>query len=315
MTEESPQIVVAAPPRAHARRGLRRKLGRPRLLIVGCGDVGGRILARVHSRFRVLALTSSPERVPALRAAGSVPIVGNLDDVRSLRRLHGLAPRLIHLAPPPNSGRTDPRTRRLLAALAGSAQRLVYISTTGVYGDHGGAWIDETARLKPANERAVRRIDAERQMRAAGAAVLRVPGIYAHDRLPLDRLRAGTPALREEDDVYTNHIHAEDLARISLAALHRGRTGRVYNAVDDSEMKMGEYFDLVADHFGLPRPPRLPRDGLKAAVSPMMYSFMAESRRLGNARLQRELKVRLRWPTVTDTLRSVRPADSTRTTG
>ncbi|MFO0144811.1 MAG: SDR family NAD(P)-dependent oxidoreductase, partial [Betaproteobacteria bacterium] len=232
----------------------RRTLGRPRLLIVGCGDVGLRIVARVHRRFRLLALTSSPERVAALRAAGAVPIVGNLDDRASLRRLRGLAPWLIHLAPPPNSGRTDPRTRRLAAALAGRAQRRVYISTTGVYGDHGGAWIDETSRLAPANERAVRRIDAEVAMRAAGASVLRVPGIYAHDRLPLDRLRAGTPALRDEDDVHTNHIHADDLARVSLAALFRGAPGRVYNAVDDSQLKMGEYFDLVADRFGLPRP-------------------------------------------------------------
>jgi nucleoside-diphosphate-sugar epimerase len=276
----------------------RRTLGRPRLLIVGCGDVGLRIVARVHRRFRLLALTSSPERVAALRAAGAVPIVGNLDDRASLRRLRGLAPWLIHLAPPPNSGRTDPRTRRLAAALAGRAQRRVYISTTGVYGDHGGAWIDETSRLAPANERAVRRIDAEVAMRAAGASVLRVPGIYAHDRLPLDRLRAGTPALRDEDDVHTNHIHADDLARVSLAALFRGAPGRVYNAVDDSQLKMGEYFDLVADRFGLPRPPRLPREQLKAAVSPMMYSFMTESRRLRNQRLRTELLVRLRYPTV-----------------
>lgn len=303
-----------ATPATEDQRG-RRTLGRPRLVIVGCGDVGLRIVARVHRRFRILALTSSPERVPALRAAGAVPIVGNLDDRASLRRLRGLAPWLIHLAPPPNRGRTDPRTRRLVAALAGSARRLVYISTTGVYGDHGGALIDETARVQPANDRAVRRLDAERQMRAAGAAVLRVPGIYAHDRLPLERLRAGTPVLRAEDDVFTNHIHADDLARISMAALWRGRPGRLCNAVDESALKMGEYFDQVADCFGLPRPPRLPRERLRAAVSPMMYSFMTESRRLGNARLRSELRVRLVWRTVADALRSLRAADSTRTAG
>jgi len=275
-------------PATGVQRG-RRTLGRPRLVIVGCGDVGLRIVARAHRRFRILALTSSPERVPALRAAGALPIVGNLDDRASLRRLRGLAPWLIHLAPPPN-------------ALAGSARRLVYISTTGVYGDHGGALIDETARPQPANDRAVRRLDAERHMRAAGAAVLRVPGIYAHDRLPLERLRAGTPALRAEDDVFTNHIHADDLARVGLAAIVRGKPTRVYNTVDDSQLKMGEYFDLVADHFLLPRPPRLPRAELRAAVSPMMYSFMTESRRLGNDRLRRELKLRLRWPTVAHAL-------------
>jgi nucleoside-diphosphate-sugar epimerase len=280
---------------------LRRKLGAPRLLIVGCGDIGLRIVARVHRRFRVFALTSSPARVTELRAAGTVPIVGNLDQRTTLLRLHGLAPRLIHLAPPPNAGPGDPRTRHLLAALA-KPKRAVYISTSGVYGDRGGAWVDETTPLAPANERAWRRVAAEQAMRAAGAALLRVPGIYAHDRLPLERLRAGAPALAPADDVFTNHIHADDLARITVAALHRGRRGRTYNAVDDSHLKMGDYFDQVADAFALPRPPRLPRAQLKAAVSAMMYSFMAESRRLRGDRLRRELRVTLRWPTVAATL-------------
>ena len=288
----------AAPPRRIA--GARR-LGRPRLLIVGCGDVGLRIVSRVRDRWRVLALTSSASRVPQLRAAGVVPLVGNLDDATSLRRLRSLAPWLIHLAPPPERGSTDPRTRRLANRMR-AVRRAVYISTTGVYGDRGGAWLDETARPRPASERGKRRLDAEQQMRALGAAVLRVPGIYAHDRLPLERLRAGAPALRAEDDVFTSHIHADDLARISLAALLRGRGARVYHAVDDSALKMGEYFDAVADACGLPRPPRLPREQLRAAVSPMMYSFMAESRRLGNARLKKELRVRLRWPTVAHAL-------------
>lgn len=282
----------------------RRKLGAPRLLIVGCGDIGLRIVARVHRRFRVFALTSSPARVAQLRAAGTVPIIGDLDQRSTLQRLHGLAPRLIHLAPPPNAGRGDPRTRRLLAAV-GRPERAVYISTSGVYGDRGGAWIDETAPLAPANERAWRRVAAERAMRAAGAAVLRVPGIYGHDRLPLDRLRAGSPALAPEDDVFTNHIHADDLARITLAALDRGRHGRIYNAVDESHLKMGDYFDQVADAFALPRPPRLPRAQLKATVSAMMYSFMAESRRLRGDRLKRELRIALRWPTVASTLADI----------
>jgi nucleoside-diphosphate-sugar epimerase len=235
--------------------------------------------------------------VPALRAAGVVPIVGNLDDRRSLRRLRAFGARVIHLAPPPETGRTDPRSAHLLAALRARG-RLVYISTSGVYGDRGGAWLDETARPQPANDRAVRRLDAERRVRAVGARVLRVPGIYAHDRLPLARLRAGLPALAPADDVHTNHIHADDLARIALAALTRGKPARVYHAVDDSQLKMGEYFDLVADAHGLPRPPRLPREQLRAAVSPTMYSFMAESRRLANTRLKRELNIRLQWATV-----------------
>lgn len=278
----------------------RKPFGRPRLSIVGCGDIGLRILARLRDRFRVVALTSSPARVPALRAAGAVPIVGDLDAPRSLARLRAFGERVFHLAPPPAHGAGDPRTRRLRAALGSQCRRFVYVSTSGVYGDRAGARLDETARVAPATARARRRVAAENIVRAPplAARVLRVPGIYARERLPLDRLRAGTPALAPADDVYTNHIHAEDLARIAIAALFRGRPGRVYHATDDSELKMGEYFDLVADRFGLPRPPRLPREALRAKVAPALYSFMSESRRLSNARLKRELRVRLRYPTV-----------------
>lgn len=303
MQQETPAAASRDP-----RIGRGRRFGRPRLLIVGCGDIGLRILARLRDRYRVIALTSTPARAPTLRAAGALPIVGDLDARASLARIAAFGARVFHLAPPPNRGRRDTRTRHLLAALGGSA-RLVYVSTTGVYGDARGARLDETARLAPANERAVRRVDAERALRAAGASgalhvsILRTPGIYdERERLPLERLRRGLPALAPADDVHTNHIHADDLARIAIAALHRGAPQRVYNAVDDSDLKMGEYFDLVADRFGLPRPPRLPRDELKLAVSPTLYSFMNESRRLYNARIKRELRVRLRHPTVADAL-------------
>lgn len=292
-----------APPAGfEERRG--RKLGRPRLLIVGCGDVGLRIVARLKNRFRIVALTSSTARIATLRAAGTVPIVGNLDDRGSLTRIKAFGRRLIHLAPPNNAGNIDRRTRNLAHAIARrDVDRAVYISTTGVYGDVGGRLIDETAPTRPGNERGVRRADAERTMRVRlRAAVLRVPGIYAHDRLPLERLRQGLPALAPADDVHTNHIHADDLARIAITALYRGAPARVYNAVDDSALMMGEYFDQVADAFRLPRPPRLPRNELKAAVSPMMYSFMNESRRLGNRRVKNELRVRLDYPTVADAL-------------
>jgi nucleoside-diphosphate-sugar epimerase len=277
-----------------------RKLGRPRLLIVGCGDIGLRIVARLRRRFRVVALTSSPQRVPQLRAAGAIPVVGNLDDRASLRRLRGVASRVIHLAPPPESGGGDRRTARLVNALERrDGDRAVYISTTGVYGDHRGAWIDETTPLATTEARSLRRVDAERLMRRRRRAhVLRVPGIYAHDRLPLARLRQKLPALAPDDDVYTSHIHADDLARIAIVALLRGRPCRVTNAVDDSGLKMGEYFDLVADCHGLERPPRLPREELRRAVSPMAYSFMSASRRIRNVRLKRELRVRLAFPTV-----------------
>ena len=283
------------------------KLGRPRLLIVGCGDIGLRIVARLHRRFRVVALTSNPARMPLLRAAGVVPIFGNLDDRATLVRLRGFGERVIDLAPPPESGEGDRRTSNLVSALGRpDGNRTVYISTTGVYGDVRGAWIDETAHLATTEPRSLRRIAAERLMRRRRQAhVLRVPGIYARDRLPLARLKQNLPALTPEDDVHTSHVHADDLARIAIAALLRGRKCRVTNAVDDSGLKMGEYFDLVADRFGLERPPRLPRAELARAVSPMMLSFMSASRRIRNARLKRELRVRLVFPTVRDALAEI----------
>jgi len=289
---------------------LRKRAGLPRLLILGCGDVGMRLLPLLRGRFRVFAVTSQPARCAQLRAAGAVPIVANLDEPASLRRLAGLAATVVHLAPPLSSGLLDRRTRNL-AAILPEHGRLVYVSTSGVYGDCGGAVVAETRPVAPANARAKRRVDAEQVLRGWGArrgasvAILRVPGIYAQDRLPLKRLREGTPALAAGDDVYTNHIHADDLARIIERAIWRGRPGRVYHASDDSELKMAEYFDAVADAFGLPRPPRLPREQLRQAVTPMLLSFMSESRRLDNTRIRRELGVRLRYRRVADALQAM----------
>ncbi len=287
-------------------------LSRPRLLVVGCGDVGMRLLPLLRDRFRVFAVTSQPSRVAELRAAGATPVVANLDQPDSLYRLKGLADRVVHLAPPSPDGLTDRRTRHLTAILPRHGS-VVYVSTTGVYGDCAGARFDETRPVAPKNARAIRRVDAERVLRrwasAAGArlAILRVPGIYAADRLPVERLRQGTPALLPDDDPYTNHIHADDLAKIIALALFRAAPQRVYHTVDDSDMKMGDYFDAVADAFGLPHPPRLPRAQLVERVSPMLLSFMSESRRLQNDRMKRELGVRLGWSTVADLLANFGP--------
>jgi nucleoside-diphosphate-sugar epimerase len=285
-------------------------LGRPRLLIVGCGDVGMRLIPLLRSRFRVFALTSQSERLSELRSAGVIPILGNLDSPQSLYRLKALADIVVHLAPPPMQGSLDQRTRNLVAILPRHG-RLVYVSTTGVYGDCKGAFFDETRPVAPVNARAERRVDAERVLRRwarhheGKLSILRVPGIYAADRLPLERLRQGTPALLDSDDVYTNHIHADDLAKIIALALFRAQPLRVYHTVDDSALKMGDYFDQVATAFKLPLPPRVPRAELSKQVSPMLLSFMSESRRLSNERMKTELGVRLRWPAVSDLLASL----------
>ncbi len=302
-------------PARHPLGALPRRLRRPRLLIVGCGDVGLRVARQTRrgpsgdAGPRLYALSSQASRREELRACGITPLIGNLDEPATLRRLAALAPRVLHLAPPPGHGDGDPRTLNLLRALsrATAVQRLVYASTTGVYGDAGGARFDETRTTAPASPRGQRRVAAERSIRAwalrqgVTASVLRIPGIYALDRPgghPRERLLRGTPVLRDEDDVHTNHIHADDLARACLAALWRAAPQRVYHACDDSALKMGEYFDLAADLCGLPRPPRISREQARQQLSPMLLSFMSESRQLDNTRLKRELKVRLRHPHV-----------------
>lgn len=272
-----------------------------------------RVLHLLKGRYRLLALTSTPARAEALRIAGAVPLIGNLDDPATISRLAGLADAVLHLAPPPLQGTIDPRTRHLLDALARTrrVRCVVYGSTSGVYGDCDGARFDETRAVNPGTDRARRRVDAESRIRWFGrvhgvrVVILRIPGIYAIGRdggHPRERLLRGTAVLRADDDVYTNHIHADDLARACVAALARALPQRVIHASDDTDLTMGDYFDLAADLCGLPRPPRISRAEAQERLSPMLLSFMSESRRLDNQRLKRELRLALRYPTVKDGL-------------
>jgi len=292
-----------------------------RLLIIGCGDVALRAMPLLKKGYRVFALVRDPARRAGLRALGVTPLLGDLDDRASLSRIAGLADAVLHLAPPPNNGVLDTRTRNLLSALSqsrgrrrGLPRRMVYISTSGVYGDCGGAWVSETHPLSATSPRSQRRVDAEMQIRdwarrnRVNASILRVPGIYAQDRLPLSRIQQGIPAIIASEDSYTNHIHADDLARISGAALQRGKACRVYHASDDSHLKMGAYFDIVADAFGLPRVPRISRAEAQHVLPEMLLSFMNESRRLTNQRMKRELKVKLGYPAVADVLATLKHA-------
>lgn len=370
-------------------RPVPRRFRRQRLLIIGCGDIGQRVVQQLHHGWQVVGMARSDETLQKIRAAGALAM--RVDDAHRLARW---ATHILHAAPPASRGGevADRLTRGWLQALARArgqrasttsrpgrthrlgarsaaallavpapapqapsrsrhapAPRLVYLSTTGVYGDRGGAFTRETDTLQPLTDRARRRVDAERQVRYgihrpdgsnAGsrraahphadsarpdsayrdgahvsgprhrrlqqpplpALVLRVPGIYAADRLPVERLRQQVPALVPADDVITNHIHADDLARIARTALLRGPRQRVINAVDDSQMTLGDYLDQVADRLGLPRPPRHSRAELTRTLSEVRMSFMRESRRLDTRRLKRELRVRLQWPTVAEFL-------------
>lgn len=285
---------------------------RERLLVVGCGDVGVRLLT-AQRHVHVVALTSNAARIPDFRAKGVTPIVGNLDAPASLKRLAGWATRVVHLAPPPLRGDIDPRTLALtrVLSLRTPPRSLVYGSTTGVYGDCKGEWVDESRPLNPATPRAMRRVDAEQRVRHFGrlrshavrVSVLRIPGIYAPDReggSPRERVLRGTPVLLEQDDVFTNHIHADDLARACQLAIWRGQPQRSYNITDNTELRMGDYVDLVAEIYGLTKPPRISRTQAESELPPMQLSFMSESRRLLNERMKRDLRLQLRYPHIRD---------------
>jgi len=287
---------------------LRARFGRQRVLIVGCGDVGTRAAAALPPRVRVLALARSPDAAQALRQRAIVPLAGDLDDPASLQRLAGIAHRVLHLAPPPGDGEGDPRTAALLRALARRSvpAALVYGSTSGVYGDCGGAWVDETRAVRPRTARARRRVAAEGRVRAFGrrragpAAIRRVPAFNAPARPggpPADGLRRGRPGRGPGAAGSPTPTLAATLPGPGRRGVGPARPPRVVHVNDDSQLKMGDYFDLAADLYGLPRPSRIGRDAARAQLPATLLSFMGESRRMDNRRLKRELRLRLRHAT------------------
>jgi nucleoside-diphosphate-sugar epimerase len=284
------------------------------VLIAGCGDVGRRVAAQYLDRgIAVTGLVSSPASANLLTADGIMPRQVDLDaamytpfDIEDGG--------LFYFAPPPATGDSDPRLERFLDALNGRPRKLVYISTSGVYGDCGGAWIDETAPVNPRTPRARRRAAAEQAVRewsarsGAVACILRVPGIYGPGRLPVERLRRGLPILRAEDSPYTNRIHADDLATAAIAAMERGEPGAVYNISDGNPTTMGDYFNRVADLLGLPRPPEVPLTEARTSLTAEMMSFLEESKRLITTCMREELGVTPRYPDLDHGLPSCLPA-------
>jgi len=296
-------------PAAHRSGKLRYHAAMKTLLIVGLGDIARRALPRLRGQFEIVALVRDQNAADARGCEGIRIEQGDLDQPETLAACAGRVTHLLHTVPPPVRGIEDPRTTHLLAALAehpSALERIVYISTSGVYGNCDGAFVDESRPTNPQSDRARRRVDAEQRLFAFGHAhgvrivVLRAPGIYAADRLPLKRLHAHTPVLRDEDDVYTNHIHADDLAAMCETALVHPRAEGIYHAVDNSEISMSAWFDLLADRSGLARPPRIARAEAEGVIAAPLLSFMSESRRLRNDKIKRELSFALRYPTVYD---------------
>ena len=290
---------------------------RTRVLILGCGDVGGRVADLIKKRVRVVATTSNPGRIGELRAAGLTPALVNLDQAHDLSRWSGWTQRVLHTIPPNADGHLDERTRRAVRSLRlrGRVSQGVYVSTTGVYGDRQGAWVRESDALRATTPRAQRRVDAEAQWRAfiPPWTIIRAPGIYALDREggnPLERLNRGTPVLAEADDVYTNRIHSLDLARACVLALWSRVPYRAVHVCDQSSAKLGDYFVAVAEAAGLPPPQRISLAQAKETLSPMALSFWRESRRLRATRMEQELKLKLKYPSVFHALAEKKPATS-----
>lgn len=275
------------------------------VLIIGCGDVGCRV-GRVWRgrRLPVRGLVRSAARAEALREAGISPIRADLDDDGALPALPADGAVLYYFAPPSPDEEGDPRLDRIIARIEGRPERVVYISTSGVYGDRRGQWVTEDTPVSPATPRARRRWAAEQALVRAGhgwgvpVCRLRVPGIYGPQRLPVARIEQGQPVVRASEAPYTNRIHVEDLARVCAAFGEGQPVDGVFNVSDGDPTTMTEYFNRVADCFGLPRPPTVSLAAAREAMSPAMYSFWRESRRLDTGKLHRTLDIALAFPSL-----------------
>ena len=268
-------------------------------LIAGCGYVGTRLAHRMAARGPVLALVRSQAHAAELTAAGIPARAVNLDGPLTLEA-SSLAS-VVYLVPPSGEGDGDPRLQRFLEGLGEARpQALVYLSTTGVYGDWGGLPVDENSPTTPREGASRRRLAAEQSafawctQRGVRCVALRVPGIYGPHRLPLDRLRVGEPVLCPEESGPGNRIHVDDLVTICMAALDRPVSGFI-NVADDDHRSIGAFLELVARLAGLSPPRRVTMAEARQELSPGLLTFLQTSRRVLNQRMREELGVSLRY--------------------
>jgi nucleoside-diphosphate-sugar epimerase len=276
-----------------------------KLFIVGCGNIGKRILALARERgVSIIATARSSERRAECEALGADVVTVDLNDPASLFDLPTAGTTVVFTAPPPGGGHADPRMRNFLAAIVPGSEpdKIVYLSTSGVYGDQDGAFVTEATPPNPMTARAKRRLDAETALREWGGShqvatvVLRVTGIYGPEFTPLMRLQSDHPVLRPEEAPPTNRIHADDLAQICLAAAERGEDGDIYNVSDGQPSTMTEYFTVLAELFGFPPPRQVALADANKEMNPTMLSYLSESRRMDNALLREKLGVTLKYP-------------------
>lgn len=278
------------------------------LLIIGCGAIGRRVAAlALEQGMKVCTFSRKEVAVPGARH-----LTGDLDDPITLQGLPTRGAGVIYLAPPPGGGNEDTRMRAFCAAVAAGdePEKVVYISTSGVYGDCGTDVVTEETEAIPQTSRGKRRLHAERllttwgQERGVAVVILRVTAIYALDRLPVTQLTTGQPVLREEEALPGNRIHADDLSRICLAALERGKDGAVFNVSDGSSSTMTSYFNAAADALGLPRPRQVTMEEARKVMTPLMISYFSEGRVVDNQKMLKELGITLLYPDLQAGLRA-----------
>jgi len=288
-----------------------------KLTIIGCGYTGRRLALLARERGYPVAAGGRTDFPEDLVRQGVETIRVDLDRPATLDVLPLAGRMVVYLAPPPAAGQVDPRMERFCAAARRNPPcKVVYVSTTGVYGDCAGALVKEDRPPHPQTDRSRRRLAAETALRKWGretgtaTVVLRVAGIYGPGRLPLAALRSGRAMPRPADAPFSNRIHVDDLAAVCLAAAERAAGGTLYNVSDGQHGTMTDYFLAVADAFELPRPPLIAMADAERLLSPAMVSYLRESRRIDNRRLLEELNVELAYPTLEAGLRACQETSS-----
>lgn len=287
-----------------------------KVFIAGCGYIGERIArAYLESGAPVTCMVRSAEHGTRLEAAGFSTVVSALDDPSAIPTPDLAGSILFYLVPPPGGGITDSRARNFIdhVSKTGKPAKIVYMSATSVYSDGDGGVVTEESPASPDSAMGKRRLDAEAAFREYGAAmdvpvvILRVSGIYGAGRLPLMQISQGQPLLNEDESGPSNRIHADDLAAVCIAAAARGEDGEIFNVSDGNPSSMTSYFNACADALGLPRQRQVTRDEARQVMSPLMFSYVSQSRVVDSRRMIDRLGVKLRYASLAEGLAASLP--------
>lgn len=285
----------------------------PHLLCFGCGYVAKTLAARLlQEGWRVSGTTRDAEKARALRALGIEPLIFDGDSALPEDALADVT-HVLHSVPPREEG--DPVLRQHGEALAAlpQLQWFGYLSTTGVYGDHGGDWVTEESALQATSARSRRRVEAEAAWQALLEShglplhVFRLAGIYGPGRNQLTALRQGRARRIAKPGYVFGRIHVEDICRALEASIAAPQPGAVYNLADDLPEEPEVVVAYAADLLGIAPPPLVPFD--EAELTPMAKSFYLDCRRVSNRRLREELGVALAYPTYKEGLSALAKAE------